>query len=82
MIVGRTAIDGERAVISIADSGPGIPVDQLRKIFDPFFSTKEQGMGIGLSIAKSIVHAHKGRIWAENQSEGGAVFRISLPLSR
>jgi signal transduction histidine kinase len=82
MIVGRTAVDGERAVISIADSGPGIPVDKLRKIFDPFFSTKEQGMGIGLSIAKSIVHAHKGRIWAENQSEGGAVFRISLPLSR
>jgi signal transduction histidine kinase len=81
MITGRTAIDGERALISIADSGPGIPTEKLGKIFDPF-STKEQGMGIGLSIAKSIVHAHKGRIWAENQSEGGAVFRISLPLSR
>jgi signal transduction histidine kinase len=82
MIVGRTAIDGERALISISDSGPGIPAEKLGKIFDPFFSTKEQGMGIGLSIAKSIVHAHKGRIWAENQSEGGAVFWVSLPLSR
>jgi signal transduction histidine kinase len=82
MIVGRTAVDGERALISISDSGPGIPDEKLGKIFDPFFSTKEQGMGIGLSIAKSIVHAHKGRIWAENQSEGGAVFWISLPLSR
>jgi hypothetical protein len=64
-----------------ADSGPGIPPDKLNEVFDPFFTTKKQGMGIGLSIARTIVQAHKGRIWAENQAGGGAVFRLSLPLS-
>jgi signal transduction histidine kinase len=72
---------GTSAVISISDSGPGIPAEKLPQIFDPFFTTKEQGMGIGLSIARTIILAHDGRIWAENQTEGGAVFRLSLPLS-
>jgi signal transduction histidine kinase len=53
----------------------------LNEVFDPFFTTKRQGMGIGLSISRTIVQAHKGRIWAENQKEGGAVFRLSLPLA-
>jgi signal transduction histidine kinase len=70
------------AVISISDSGPGIPPEKLNEVFDPFFTTKKQGMGMGLSIARTIVQAHKGRIWAENQaSGGGAVFRLSLPLA-
>jgi signal transduction histidine kinase len=80
-IIGRTDIGKGRALISILDSGPGIPSDKLREVFDRFFTTKEQGMGVGLSIARTIVQAHKGRIWAENQREGGAVFWISLPLS-
>jgi nitrogen fixation/metabolism regulation signal transduction histidine kinase len=63
------------------DSGSGIPPNKLKQIFDRFFTTKEQGMGVGLSIARTIVQAHKGQIWAENQREGGAVFWISLPLS-
>jgi signal transduction histidine kinase len=54
----------------------------LNEVFDPFFTTKQQGMGIGLSISRTIVQAHNGRIWAENQKEGGgAVFRLSLPLA-
>ena len=81
-VIGRTKMnDASSAVISISDSGPGIPSEKLNEIFDPFFTTKKQGMGIGLSIARTIVQAHKGRIWAENQSEGGAVFRLSLPLA-
>lgn len=81
-IIGRTEVDGgASAVISICDSGPGIPPDRLNEIFDPFFTTKEQGMGIGLSIARTIVLAHSGQIWAENQSGGGAVFHLSLPLA-
>ena len=55
--------------------------EKLNRIFDPFFTTKEQGMGIGLCIARTIVAAHHGRIWAENQTAGGAVFRLTLPLS-
>jgi signal transduction histidine kinase len=81
-IIGRTEVNGlASAVISIYDSGPGIPQDRLNEIFDPFFTTKEQGMGIGLSIARTIVLAHSGQLWAENQSGGGAVFHLSLPLA-
>jgi signal transduction histidine kinase len=80
-VVGRTEMNGgSSAVISISDSGPGIPPNRLNEVFDPFFTTKQQGMGIGLSIARTIVQAHKGRIWAENVASGGAVFRLSLPL--
>jgi signal transduction histidine kinase len=81
-VIGRAEMNGGRsAVISISDSGPGIPAEQLPHVFDPFFTTKEQGMGIGLSIARTIVLAHEGKIWAENDAGGGAVFRVSLPLS-
>ncbi|MHC2464248.1 sensor histidine kinase [Bradyrhizobium embrapense] len=81
-IIGRTEVNGAAsAVISICDSGPGIPQERLNEIFDPFFTTKEQGMGIGLSIARTIVLAHSGQIWAENQSGGGAAFHLSLPLA-
>jgi signal transduction histidine kinase len=81
-VIGRAELNEKNsAVVSISDSGPGIPPDKLTQIFDPFFTTKEEGMGIGLSIARTIVLAHQGRIWAENETGGGAMFCISLPLS-
>jgi len=81
-VIGRAEMSGGKsAIISIADSGPGIPEDKIAEVFDPFFTTKEQGMGIGLSIARTIILAHRGCIWAENDAEGGAVFHVSLPLS-
>jgi signal transduction histidine kinase len=81
-VIGRTEMNGgSSAVISISDSGPGIPAERLNEVFDPFFTTKKQGMGVGLSIARTIVQVHKGRIWAENQTGGGAAFHLSLPLA-
>ena len=77
--VRTTRINGF-AELSISDAGPGVPSDKLKDIFEPFFSTKAQGMGIGLSIARTIVEAHGGRIWAESQATGGAAFHIKLPL--
>jgi C4-dicarboxylate-specific signal transduction histidine kinase len=77
----RTARSGDFAEVSISDAGLGIPPDKLKKVFEPFFTTKAQGMGMGLSIARTIVEAHNGRIWAENHSGGGADFRIQLRLA-
>jgi len=69
------------AKVSISDTGPGIPPDTLEEVFAPFFSTKKEGMGMGLSIARTIIDAHGGQIWAENKPTGGAVFRMRLPLA-
>ena len=78
----RTARDEDLAEISILDAGPGIPRDKIKEVFEPFFTTKAEGMGIGLSIARTIIEAHDGRIWVENHVGGGADFRIQLPLSQ
>ncbi len=80
-IVGRTAVlDGRFAEVSIEDSGPGIPAGREREIFQPFFTTKESGMGMGLSIVRTIVESYGGQIGAENREQGGAVIRFTLPL--
>lgn len=67
---------------SVADDGPGIPPDRLGKIFQPFFTTKENGTGLGLSMTRKILDLHEGRVTAENGQGGGAVFTVYLPRSR
>jgi signal transduction histidine kinase len=66
--------------ITVTDAGPGIDPAVLPQLFHSFFTTKKEGMGLGLSIARSIIEAHEGRIWAENSPGGGAVFRVLLPI--
>ncbi len=80
-VIVRTGQADNFAEVSVSDTGPGIPADKIKEIFDPFFTTKPQGMGIGLSIARTIVEAHDGRIWAEKQAGSGAVFHVRLPLA-
>ena len=67
--------------ISVTDTGPRIAADQLDRIFDPFFSTKAKGVGMGLSISRTIVEAHGGRLWAQNNADGGADLRMTLPIA-
>jgi two-component system, LuxR family, sensor kinase FixL len=69
-------LDGD-ALITVADNGAGI-ADPVSAVFEPFMSTKPQGMGIGLPISRTIIEAHGGRIWAENAATGGAVFSFTL----
>jgi signal transduction histidine kinase len=78
----RTSRVEKFAELSVSDRGPGIPEDGLKEVFDPFFTSKAEGMGMGLSIARSIVEAHHGQIWARNRDHGGASFRIRLPVVR
>ena len=68
--------------VAIADSGTGIGPQLRTHLFDSFYSTKEDGLGLGLSIARSIITAHEGRIWAENNLQGGATFRFALPVTQ
>jgi two-component system sensor histidine kinase KdpD len=71
-------------VVEVADRGQGIPTDEEVRIFDKFYRakpTREGGVGLGLTICRGIIEAHGGRIWAENRSGGGAVFRFAIPLS-
>jgi two-component system sensor kinase FixL len=82
-VVVRTGLgDNGTVKIAVADAGPGIPVDRLPKVFEPFFTTKTDGMGMGLSIARTIVEAHQGKIWAENNSEAGATFYFTMPVAK
>ena len=79
----ETALVGAAEVeVSVSDSGCGIPNDKLKDVFETFYTTKPQGTGLGLSIARTIIETYGGRIWAENRTGGGAVFRFTLPLAK
>lgn len=75
-----TTIDADGVGVRVRDTGPGIAADLLDRVFDPFFTTKRQGLGLGLSISRSIVELHGGRIAARNLVEGGAEFSFTIPV--
>lgn len=67
--------------VAVSDAGHGIPAENLKRLFEPFFTTKPSGMGLGLAISHTIIQAHGGRLWAENNLDCGATFRFTLPIS-
>jgi signal transduction histidine kinase len=76
----RDEVRQDTVEVSVRDTGPGLPARVDGHLFDPFFTTKANGTGIGLTIARSIVEAHRGSLQAENNPDGGATFRVTLPL--
>jgi two-component system sensor histidine kinase HydH len=76
------AVAGGALALAVRDTGPGIPPERLASIFDPYFTTKPEGSGLGLWIAQQIVTAHAGGLKAQNAPGGGAVFTLTLPLAR
>ncbi len=77
----RTTLDGGHAVVEIADSGPGFGDEVLEKLFDPYYTTRKEGTGLGMAITHRIVTEHGGAVTAGNRSGGGARFVVSLPLA-
>jgi signal transduction histidine kinase len=71
-----------RVKVAVSDRGHGLPGDKLEKIFEPFYTTKPDGMGMGLTISRSIIEAHGGRLWAENNPDGGATFNFTVLVDR
>ncbi len=78
-IVVRSAAVADGIEVGVADRGSGIAEEAAARLFEPFFSTKPEGMGMGLNICRSIIESHKGRMWVEANPDGGSVFRFILP---
>ena len=77
----RSAKEAECVVVSVEDSGTGLTAEQMERIFEPFFSTKAQGIGMGLSISRSIVESHSGKLYASRRTPRGAKFEFRLPMA-
>jgi two-component system sensor kinase FixL len=80
MVVRSRSADSRKAEVSVSDNGVGIAAEMLPRVFDPFVTSKASGMGLGLSISRTIVETYGGRIRAENLSAGGAAFHFTLPF--
>jgi C4-dicarboxylate-specific signal transduction histidine kinase len=76
----RTTSDSTHAVVSVQDSGPGLDPESIDRVFEEFYTTKTDGVGVGLSICRSIIESHRGKLWASQNPGCGATFSFSLPL--
>jgi two-component system sensor kinase FixL len=82
LVVAAVPAPDDMVEISVSDTGPGISPEVADQLFQPFITTKKQGMGVGLSISRTIVESHGGRIWVESNEDGGAMFRFTLPAAK
>jgi two-component system sensor kinase FixL len=78
LVIASSAADDDVLTISVADTGQGIATEMMAQLFQPFVTTKRQGMGVGLSISRTIIESHGGRIWADSNPGGGTIFSFTL----
>jgi signal transduction histidine kinase len=79
LVVSTESSPAEGLLVGVGDSGPGIAQEDRERVFGSFYTTKPDGVGIGLSICRAIIDAHGGRLWADARQPRGAVFRFTLP---
>lgn len=79
LVVGARPVDGDMVEVFVSDTGSGISPEVASQLFQPFMTTKQGGMGVGLSISRTIIESHGGRIWVEPNTGGGTIFRFTLP---
>jgi C4-dicarboxylate-specific signal transduction histidine kinase len=77
----KSAMHPEGVLVQVQDSGTGLSPECVNRIFEPFFTTKPEGVGMGLSISRSIIDAHGGRLWVTPGSEHGAIFQFTVPMA-
>ncbi len=82
LVLSTAPAEDDMVEVSVADTGPGLAEEVTRQLFQPFVTTKRHGMGVGLSISRTIILAHGGEIWAESNSSGGTTFRFTLPSGK
>jgi C4-dicarboxylate-specific signal transduction histidine kinase len=80
LLISTSEVDSGGVLVAVSDTGPGLPPANLARIFEAFYTTKSSGLGMGLSICRSIVEAHGGRLWAAPNESNGAIFRVMLPI--
>jgi signal transduction histidine kinase len=80
LVVSTESSPAEGLLVAVGDSGPGVAAEDRERIFESFVTTKPAGVGIGLSICRSIIEAHGRRLWADEHEPRGAVFRFALPV--
>lgn len=80
LLIRSVALEPDAVLVSVQDTGVGIDPGNMHRIFEPFFTSKLGGMGMGLSIGRSIIESHEGRLWVESQPDRGAVFQFTLPI--
>jgi two-component system sensor kinase FixL len=78
LAIGVRQVEDEMVAVSVTDTGAGIAPEMRAQLFQPFVTTKRQGMGVGLSISRTIIESHGGRIWAESNPSGGTIFQFTL----
>jgi C4-dicarboxylate-specific signal transduction histidine kinase len=79
LLIGTAKTDSEGVLVAVRDSGPGLAPESVERLFESFYTTKPGGLGIGLSICRSIIESHHGRLWATANTPHGAVFQFTLP---
>jgi signal transduction histidine kinase len=79
LLISATKTDPEGVLVAVRDSGPGLAPESVDRLFESFYTTKPNGLGMGLSICRSIIEAHGGRLWATANAPRGAVFQFTLP---